>query len=267
MARPASIRSVQSDEQSSINMLIYGHPGEGKTVFWGTGEGVLILDSDHGTESARAQGSKADVMPCPDYASLLEAYEYLANGDHPYRWVVWDSLTLFQSRSLIDEVMADAIAENPRQEEFVPAVRHYLVSMNRVGRMVRNFTALPINFGISCLVNQEEDPVDGSTLYMPGVQGKNMPANVSGWMGIVGYLTKAEAEDGKMRQRLITRRLGRYYAKDRFDALGAHVDRPTLPKIEDLIAKRNAELSGPRKSPPARRRGTAKPIKKKEQSQ
>jgi len=37
-------------------------------------------------------------------------------------------------------------------------------------------------------------------------------------------------------------RQGRYYAKDRWHALGEFVDRPTLPKVEGLIEARRAML-------------------------
>lgn len=245
MARPRSIVSLdEGAELATINMLVYSHPGEGKTVLWGSGgEGVLIMDSDHGTESAMAQGSKADRAPVTDYDELVELYEFLKNDNakepKPYRWVVWDSLSLFQNRSLIDEIMVDAVADNPKQEEFVPSMRQYLIGMNRVGRMVRNFVDLPINFGVSCHVMQEQDPTHGTT-YVPAVQGKGMPGTVSGYMNVVGYLGKQEVE-GKMTQRLWTMRNGRYAAKDRFDALGRWVDKPTLPKIETAIdAKRKA---------------------------
>lgn len=149
LTRPASIAPL-SEQLHSINWCVYSHPGVGKTVLAGTGEHMLIMDSDHGTESAAAFGSKADRAPATDYDQLLEIYDYLAHDRHPYTWVWWDSLTLFQNRVLIDDIMPDAVANNPRQEEFVPSQREYLINMNRLMRMVRLFVDLPIHFGVSC---------------------------------------------------------------------------------------------------------------------
>ena len=255
MARPKSLHSIQeSDEHKFINMLLFGHPGTGKTVFWSTGnESVLFLDSDPGlgTQTAKSFGSKAFVMPVTDYEELQEAYEYckhdLAKDLPSVRWVVWDSLTMFQERTLIDDIMPDVVAENPRQEEFVPSRREYLMNMNRIGRYCRLFVELPFNFGVTCHVEIEKDEAENSMLYMPMVQGRNMPSKVAGYMNVVGYLGKAKVkENGKdvTVQRLLTTQVGKFYAKDRFHALGQHIDRPTLPKLEALIdAKRSASKS------------------------
>jgi len=197
------------------------------------------MDSDHGTESARASGSTAHRMSVITYDDLLDVYEYLKNEDHPYQWVWWDSLTLFQDRTLIDEVMVDAHAANPNQEEFVPSRREYLINMNRVGRMVRNFVELPINFGITAHVLETVDAEDNSKIFMPAIQGKGMPSKVAGYMNVVGFYGAATVEERPVR-RLLTQRFGKFYARDRFGALGAYMDDPTIPRIEAKIAAKRA---------------------------
>lgn len=263
MTRPRSLAQIGSGQDPtlhSINMCVYSHPGEGKTAFWSSGnERVLILDSDPGmgTQTAIPLGFKPYVMPVTDYEELQQAYEFCKHDlktDLPgVTWVVWDSLTLFQDRTLIDDIMPDAIAENPRQEEFVPSRREYLINMNRIGRYVRLFVDLDINFGLSCHV--EQDTEGGDTLLMPQVQGKNMPSKIAGYMNVVGYLGKAEVEDAgqkKTVQRLLTRRVGKFYAKDRFNALVPHVDKPTLPKVEALINEKRNGSPAPSASPARR---------------
>lgn len=263
MARPRSLVRLGDapPEFHSINLGIYSHPGEGKTALWGSGgPRVLILDSDPGmgTQTCDALGQTPHVMPVTDYQELQEAYEFakhdIAKELPEVKWVVWDSLTLFQDRTLIDELMPDAVAENPKQDEFVPSQRQYLQNMNRIGRYTRLFVDLPINFGVSCHV--ELETVDGETLYMPQVQGKNMPSKIAGYLNVVGYMGKAEVEEGgkkKKVQRILFMKEGKYFAKDRFNALGHHVDKPTLPKLEALIQeKRGAEPAST--APPAVRR-------------
>jgi len=224
-------------------MLLYSHPGEGKTVFWGTGkEKVLYLVSDpEGTISARAQGHQFHSVQVTDYEELQEVYEWLKE-DKPkdFKWVIWDSLTLFQDRVLIDDIMPDAVAYNPRQEEFVPSQREYLINMNRIGRYVRLLVDLPYNVGISCHVMTTLESGGDGNIFMPQVQGKNMPSKISGYMNVIGYLGKREVERNGVKAKVQTiqfaRTGNRYYAKDRFGCLGTYMDSPTLPKVEAKIA-------------------------------
>lgn len=246
MSRPRSMAQLNVDDQQlhSINMCLYSHPGEGKTALWGSGNNsVFLMDSDPGmgSQTAKALGSKCYVMPVIDYDDLHTAYTFVKEDlrrELPeVRWVVWDGITMFQDRALIDEIMPDAIAENPRQEEFVPSRREYLINMNKIGRYARLFVDMPyINFGCSAHVEITQDS-DGKTLYMPQVQGKNMPSKIAGYMNVVGYMDKAESE-GSLVQRILWLRQGKFYAKDRFGALGKHMDKPTLPRIQEAIEKK-----------------------------
>jgi hypothetical protein len=245
-SRPSSYCRPGDDDPSlaKINMAVYSHPGEGKTVFWGSGsERVCFMVSDpEGTISARSLGFKPHSVQVTDYEELQEAYEWFAGSAEPKRngiqWIVWDSLTLFQDRALADDIMVDAVAENPKQDVDVPSRREYFQSMNRIGRYVRQFVDLPYNFGISCHVLMDSAPDGDGTIFMPSVQGKNMASKVSGYMNVVGYLGKAQNAEGKTVQRMQFRKQGRYYAKDRFNCLGGtegYMDRPTLPKIDTLV--------------------------------
>jgi hypothetical protein len=231
-----------------IKMGIYSHPGEGKTVLWGSGgTDVLFINSDpEGTISATAQGHRYHSVDAFDWDDMDQVYDWL-KGDKPddFRWIVWDSLTLFQDEALIDDVMVDAAAENPKQEEFVPSKREYLINMNKLGRMVRQLAKLDYNLGISFHVMTTTESGGDGTIFMPQVQGKNMPSKIAGYMNVIGYMDKRRIKEGdkeRMVQSILFRREGRYYAKDRWNALGQRVDRPTLPKIEGLIEEQRARM-------------------------
>lgn len=259
-----------ADNLSSINMCVYSHPGVGKTVLAGTAdERMLIMDSDKGTESAAVRGSKAKRTPAIDHEQIGNIYDYLANVKHPFTWVWWDSLTLFQNRALIDDIMPRAVETNPRQEEFVPSQREYLINNNHIMRWIRLFVDLPINFGISCHVLIGEE-ADGETMYMPAVQGKGMPSHVSGYMNVVGYYAKREEKKEGAKKETVARKLlvqprGKYYAKDRFAALGSIMTDPTLPQIEAMIRKSPAgkSLIVPERRPGTVQKAAAKPTAKK----
>lgn len=253
MTRPVDVFSLDDPEESSmssINLCVYSHPGKGKTVLAGTGgKRMLIMDSDmgDGTASARAFRSKADAVAVPDYAKLDEIYQHLAHDKHGYEWCWWDSLTLFQDRTLVDEITADAHAANPNQSAWVPSQREYLIDHNRIKQYVRLFAALPINFGVSCHVTIQEDPATEEAIYMPFVQGKGMASFLAGYMNVVGFL--ATTKGSKPQRRILFDARNNYFAKDRFHALGVTMDAPTIAKIEDAITKareaRNTERTRP----------------------
>lgn len=268
MSRPRSIHSIQDAESGTINLLIYSHPGEGKTPFWGTGgERLLLMDSDDGYESAIASGSKAKRATATTYSEMEELYDYFKHdtGCQDFDWVVWDGLTLFQDRAMIDDIMEDAMiarkAEPGALDRWVPSRKEYFIDHNRIGNLVRNFVALPINFGISCHVMVDTDPNDGQTVWMPAVQGKQMSSKVCGYMNVVALLGTAQVKgpdnkpSGKTVKRLLCQREGKLWARDRFNALGHHVDSPTVPKITNMInEKRNGTAEAAPTKPRARKR-------------
>lgn len=250
---PASYAGPDDDDlrDATIKMIVYSHPGEGKTVFWGTGgERVLFINSDpEGTIAASAQGNRFHKVDAFDWDDMDQIYDWL-KGDKPrdFSWVVWDSLTLFQDEALIDDIMVDAVnnSKSGNQEPFVPSQREYLINMHRISQMVRQLSKLPYNLGISCHVMTTTESGGDGTIFMPQVQGKNMPSKVAGYVNVVGYLGKRQVEVPGGKKQIVQSmqfvRQGRYYAKDRWHALGEFVDRPTLPLIEKKIEDRRALL-------------------------
>lgn len=260
--RPQSMHDVQDAEMQSINLMIIAHPGTGKTPFWGTGgKRLLLLDADDGYESAKATGSKCVRMAVHDYDDLEQAYQYCASteGQKEFGWVVLDSITIFQERALIDDLMVDAIAMNPNQHEFVPSKREYGINHNRLGRYIRQFVALPMNFGVSAHVMIESDPNDGSTLWYPAVQGKNMPSKMMGYMNVVAVMSqvpviKDDKPTGRTVPRMLFQREGKFFARDRFGVLGHHMDNPTVTKITDLVTPQLGKAEEAEAPAPRRRR-------------
>jgi hypothetical protein len=248
MSAPVSYMKPGEDDPSlaKINALLYSNPGEGKTCLWGSGgKDVLIMASDpEGILSARSLGYEFHSIQVTDYEELEEAYEWLKE-DKPtqFKWVVWDSLTLFQDRTLIDDIMVEAVDKNPRQEMFVPSKREYFINMNRIGQMVRQLVKLPYNIGISCLADMVPMPgvnTEGTTL-MPMVQGKGMASKIAGYCNVVGYMHKRQVpkEGGgtKTVQTIQFQPDARTHAKDRFGCLGKYMDQPTLAKIDASVAQ------------------------------
>lgn len=262
--RPQSFFTPISEDASldTINAMIYGHPGIGKTALLATGgKTMAIMDSDSkGTITAKALGSEALKREVIDYTELARAYDYIANSKtHGFTDVAWDSLTLFQDRALVDDILQDAAAQNPRQSSDVASQREYLISQNRIGTYVRLFADLPINFWVTAHVMVGEDTEgDGGLIYKPAISGKkgSYSSYICGYMNVIGYYGRTPGGT----RRLLTERVDQFFAKDRFHALRTngkgYIDNPTIPMITKLVREKMAGNS------PSAPRSNVTPIKK-----
>ena len=260
MTRPASIYSLRDKGLSGPNVGIYAWPGQGKTgLFADADKSLLIMDSDiYGTDTALALGADCDAAQVSGYSELEDIYQYLRNDEHPYKAVAWDSVTLFQDRTLIDEILQDAHMANPnKQSPDVPSMREYLVSQSRIGRYFRQFCELPIVFVPTFHVMAIETP-DGETMWAPLLQGKDgeFATKISGYLNVLGHFYKRTEGDGDSKK--VTRYLKfvgdhQHVAKDRLNAMPAVMKDPTIGKILNRIEVKRAEFQAT-PSPPAAKR-------------
>lgn len=233
MSKPSVIKRV-NPLVYGINFLVYADPGAGKTPLASSAPKTLILDADHGAESAR----DADVWTINSWHDMDEAWEYLRHEGHQeYEWVWLDGISVGQDR-LLKGIMESLIAptsqggEGKSHRKLWQADKgEYGQNMFRLKQWVMNMTSSPFNFGITSHPWRYEDPVTEEERIMPWVQGKNMPETICGMMNVIGYMVV----DDEGKQRLYTKPHGNYYARDKFGALGAGMINPTIPKIEAKI--------------------------------
>lgn len=227
---------------NGVNMMVYSHPGVGKTVVAGTSpKAVLIQASGLDTAaSAHAFGSKAKRWPVKTWDDMDEVLEYAEHeGKKAFSWWWLDSITLFQELGL-DDIMDDLVMAKPHRNLYVPDRGEYGENMNRLSRWVRAMTTLPINFGITAHVGLTSDE-EGNEIYMPLVHGRNMPQKICAYMEVVGYLKVAEDKEGEKHRVLYTQPNGKFYAKDGFDAFPQRIVNPSVPKMLALIKKRRSQ--------------------------
>lgn len=239
MAKPDSIRQL-TDLTAGINLLLYGDNGVGKTPILGTSPDCLILNADapDAVLSARVAGSAADVWQVRDWNDADEAYEYLRHERKlPYRWVWLDSVSGLQDAGL-NHIMEDLVAVKKHRDRYVPDKHEYLQNMNRLKVWVRQMSGLPINFGMTAHPFRWE-PEEGEEQIWPWVQGKGMPAVICGYFNVIGYVRiRAKKDKSDTEQVLYTRKLPRYYARDRFSAIPSPMTNPNIPDIERLIREK-----------------------------
>lgn len=243
MARPAAIQPVAND-LGKINMILYGEPGVGKSVLACSGEKTLILasDSEETVSAAALGGSTADRWVVPDYSAITDAYEYLRYENHGYKWVWLDNATLFQEQGM-DDIMTTLVAAKPGRNRFIPDKAEYLQNQQRLGVWIREMKLLEFNFGLVCHVQRREDPDTGDITMLPLLSGKQgeYAEKICGYMNVVCYMTRIY-KDKAYHTKLHSNKVGKYYAKDRFSAIGTLTD-PTIPQIEKLIGAKARPLA------------------------
>lgn len=239
-SKPKNIRKASSAPKF-IKFMLYGEPGCGKTPVIGSSPKALILNADgpDAVESARAEGTTADIWDMTSWDDMYEAMDYFRRGPgcEEYEWLWLDSASLWQELGL-DDIMDELVAKKAHRNEFIPDQHEYLENYNRFSKWVRHMRPLPIHFGITAMVMSEEDE-EGNVRSMPLITGKNQSPRITGYFTIVGRLyVKTAKEGGKTVEKRVlqARRSGPYVARDRFQVLPTRMEDPTIPKIMALVS-------------------------------
>ncbi len=213
--------------EQSLAMILFGEPSSGKSTMCGTApKPFLVLDTEAGSKYVRAfknkvkwnplthhwnevykDGVDAVVVNVLDYQTLVQAYEYLNNTEHPFKTVVIDSLTETQKR-LVDAV---AGTDSPTLAQWGTIGRH-LEDLIRKFRDLTEHPKHPIQTVIfTCLAHLNA----GQTRpYLKGSLELSLPAFVD----VVAYLY-AENVNGEMKHRTLLVPANNIIAKDRTGAL------------------------------------------------
>lgn len=247
---PANIVELK-DFDESINMLVYGPSGVGKTVFGGSAQRVLYLAVEKGTVSAKRQGSKAKVWPIEEWDDLEVAYKWLVDNPDEFDWIVLDSITEMQQMAIRD-ILLRANKENSSRDLDIPAIQDHQKWQNIYKRFINYFVELPINVLFLSLVRTAQDE-DKNEFLTPDIQGKNYQLSqyTCGQMSCYGYMSNRKValkdENGdrildpggkpipKIVRRITWMDTGTIRGKDRYDVLEPFTEDLTLAEVHDLI--------------------------------
>lgn len=224
-------------QMPTLNLLVYGDPGAGKTVLAGSASEVeelspiVVIDVEGGTFSLRENYPNVDVIRVKKWPEMQRVYDELARMRHPYRTVVLDSLTEMQKFSMyniITEMMA--IKEH---DPDVPELRDYLKNIEQIRKMVRLFRDLPMNTIFTALAMTDKDAKTGKSSTKPSMSGK-LSNEVAGFIDVVVYMYTKVVEKENVRL-LLTARTDTTVAKDRSNKLPLVVENPTMQLIYNYI--------------------------------
>lgn len=227
----------------SINMLVYGNSGVGKTVFGGGRGGadlVISCEKDQGV-SARRQGGRGKIVVCRDYEDFMAAVEKWESGGYgDPEWTHFDSLTSIQFK-LIDSILKREYGKQPERKRDVLQLQDHLEYQNATKRLIGELCDVPRNI-IFTAQDMAGETEEGDEYILPYLDGKKGGISnfVCGLMTSIGYMKVIPRKDESLVRRIYWQPRPPYFAKDWTDALGKYTDDLTLAEIWKKI-----QASGP----------------------
>lgn len=225
----------------SINALIFGDSGSGKTVFAGSGsERDLIIAVEQGTVSAARQGSKAQVLHAKDYDTLMEIIEAIESEPDRFDWVILDSLTKTQD-IIWDHILDTATTANPSRSRYKKELQEYGEAQERLKEIVERLVSSEANVIFTALAELDVDE-ESQEFRRPQLHGKNgaVAQWVCGQVDLVGFLRVARSGQEEFR-RMDFNKKPQFWAKDRFGVFTKAVKNLTLEKLTDILTKASAD--------------------------
>lgn len=250
--RAAAIASVKSrivdfaDADPYVKALGYGRNGQGKTRFGGSGPEPFLIDiNDRGTKSIRQIKGKA--FPANTWEDVVHAYWYLKVGDHPFKTVILDNLTMMQF-VCGRQVLKESEDRDPTKDPKTMSQREWGKLKEMMGPMLLDFRNLPMHVVFIAqersVENEDEERTEKVPDLSPGVR-----AVATGCVDIIGRFQNRPFRRGAGTKRetvewhsvMFCGESDEYVTKDRTYSIGEYMVDPTIPKIVEAMKNAGVE--------------------------
>lgn len=238
--------SRAADTQRQPRFLIYGRQKKGKTTF-GLSAGIehtLVLDPESGTDEMVAKNPHRWAID--RWEDIADAYEFIRAGNHPYKWVVIDSLTRMNNMALKyvmklqEERSLERIPGLVQQRDYGKSgelMKDMIIMFHRMNHMGVVYTAQERMVEASDSDDEDEDAEGSTAAYVPDLPKavKNMVTSIVDVIGRI-YVVRIEdpndAEKTVAQRRLWIGESTKYDTGYRSDyVLPDMVKNPTVPKL------------------------------------
>ncbi|MGD2215173.1 MAG: ATP-binding protein [Gemmatimonadales bacterium] len=228
------IRSSEAASMASLNVLVYGPSGAGKTYLartTGALEQTLVVAAEPGLLTLR--DVDIAVTCVTSIADLKRVYAYLRSGEHPYQWVVLDSLSEVAEVCLV-AAQQTAITKQGKRD----GLKAYGDMGETMIALVRAFRDLPLHVVMTAKQERIQDD-QGRLVYVPSLPGRKLGQAVPYLLDEVLALRAELGEPDADGRPVVTRYLqttsdGTYEAKDRSGRLAIY-EPPDLARIHQQI--------------------------------
>jgi len=223
------ITSTKSHESSSINVLVYGASGAGKTVLCSTTPSPIIISAEAGLLSlAEVDFPVIEVKTIKD---VEEAYSFIAQSKEgkKYRTVCLDSIT----------EIAEVCLSQHKEKEIDPR-NAYGKLADDLGKLIRKFRDIEsrhVYFTAKQLMGKNDL---GVTSYVPNMPGKQLLMGLPYFFDEVFALRLGKLDNGTLYRYLQTTSDMQYIGKDRSGKL-EKIEEPNLTKIFNKINSKNKD--------------------------
>lgn len=165
MATKLNIEKL-TERKKTLNVMIYGEPGVGKTTFAATApRPMLWLEAEGGTHSI-ADTEGIDIVKVGGLETYRDVLKYLLENPAKYKTVVIDSITETQA-AILKEIMQNAAREDASRNEFMPQFAEWGQVTGQMRSIARAFRDLPMHTIITALVREDTDDLTGRTRIKP----------------------------------------------------------------------------------------------------
>ena len=173
---------------SSMNVLVHGHAGAGKTTFAFSRPNVIGIPVEQGLGVLTA-----DMFPAPrTFAEVMEMLRELVTGEHDYTGVVIDAvdgLIPLIEKDVCDEHGKKSIADFGFGKGNVYADGKWQELLRGCEYLSKSKGITPILISHSSAVHYE-DPVSGTYVRWEPSLGKRVVPLVCAWADVVGFLDR-----------------------------------------------------------------------------
>jgi AAA domain len=210
----------------SINWLIHGPSGHGKTTLCGGAPNATFLSCERGSISAKRTGSKAGLMKAPDWEHMVAGTALAMKELGPDDWLIVDSLPRAQTL-YIRWLLRMRHEENSSRDLDIPAIQDHQKWQNAYLRWVDSLIDAQFNV-LAIATSMYKTDENGDDLVLPAISGKDyaIAGTVCAAFDIVSYMSVAPQrdEDGNAIRRLLFQPFPPYFAKDWYGCFGRQQD-------------------------------------------